>query len=534
MPHSPQLGSEGVLQVSVQSDGQPLDDRIALRSVHVRRAVGSIPSARLVVAEEAGVGEWPAADAAAFQPGARVTIAAGYGGGSARTLFDGVVARVGLQISGDNDRRVVVDCRHAAATMAVERKSALHPGLGDSAVMRGLLQAHGLGAEVDEVTEACDEGDASGALAQYACTDWDFLLARARVHGLLVIADDDQVRVQAPQTSADAVLKVAHGVDLIDFQAEVDARSALQTQEGLAPTRGRLRFQGSAEARVGALIELADVGTRCSGKVFIAAVEHELADGHWLTTAEFGLPPDWQPRGRVDAVAPAATTGRLPGLQIGTVTQLGDPGGQGRVQVRLPALQGEANTLWARPMQFQASNGFGTFFMPEVGDEVVVAFLQHDPSQPVVLGSLYSSDHRPPVEPDAANDTKAIVTRCRHRLEFDDNNRRITLTTPAGNRLELSDQGNTVALKDMSGNLVELSPGGIRIDTPRDLTLSARGAISIQAGGAVHIGATADLKCTGLSVSCEAQTSFTGKGAASAELSAAGQTTVKGAMVLIN
>lgn len=109
MPHSPQLGSEGVLQVSVQSDGQPLDDRIALRSVHVRRAVGSIPSARLVIAEGADVGEWPAADAAAFQPGARVTIAAGYGGGSARTLFDGVVARVGLQISGDNDRRVVVD-----------------------------------------------------------------------------------------------------------------------------------------------------------------------------------------------------------------------------------------------------------------------------------------------------------------------------------------------------------------------------------------------------------------------------------------
>jgi phage protein D/phage gp45-like len=540
MPHSPLLDSEGALYVNVQSNGQAIDGRFGVRSVHVRRAVGGVPSARLVIDEvpapDLGGADWPAADAVDFQPGARITIAAAYGDGNARTLFDGIVARLGLQISGENDRRLVVDCRHPATALAAERRSVLHAGQGDSAVMRGLLQAHGLVAEVDEVTEVGDEGGAGDALTQYHCTDWDFLLARARAHGLLVIADDDKVRVQAPQTSAGAVLKVEHGIDLIDFQAEVDARSALQTQAGLAPMRGRLRFQGSAEARAGAIIEVAGVGKRCNGKVFVAAVEHELADGNWLTTTEFGLPPDWQPRGRVDAVAPAAT-GRLPGLQIGTVTRVGDPDGQGRVQLRLPALQGEANTLWARPMQFHASNGFGAFFMPEVGDEVVVAFFHHDPSQPVVLGSLYSSS-RPPAfaldTPDPANDIKALVTRCRHRLEFDEKNRSITLTTPANNQLVLSDEGHMVALRDTSGNRIELGPAGISIDTPKDLTITAKGAVRIEAGGALSLATQADLRCSGLNVSCEAKVGFSGKGAASAELSAAGQTVVKGGMVLIN
>jgi uncharacterized protein involved in type VI secretion and phage assembly len=167
----------------------------------------------------------------------------------------------------------------------------------------------------------------------------------------------------------------------------------------------------------------------------------------------------------------------------------------------------------------------------------VVAFFHHDPSQPVVLGSLYSSS-RPPAfaldTPDPANDIKALVTRCRHRLEFDEKNRSITLTTPANNQLVLSDEGHMVALRDTSGNRIELGPAGISIDTPKDLTITAKGAVRIEAGGALSLATQADLRCSGLNVSCEAKVGFSGKGAASAELSAAGQTVVKGGMVLIN
>lgn len=244
---------------------------------------------------------------------------------------------------------------------------------------------------------------------------------------------------------------------------------------------------------------------------------------------EFGLP--LAAKAGLGGVAPAPAEG----LQVGVVTQLGgDPAGEQRIRVGLPLLQGPNETVWARLLQGQASDGFGAFLLPEVGDEVVVAYFDNDPSNPVVLGSLYSSRHKPPHALEAQNDIKAWVTRCGHRLEFDDKDKRVTLSTPANNRVVLSDEGQSIVLQDQSGNKVELHRAGITIDTPGDLRLTARGAITLDAVGALTIDARADVKLAGLNVVCDAQVGFSAKGTASAELSAVGLTTVKGAMVMIN
>lgn len=519
MPHSPLRDSEGAVHLSIRSDGKPIADSIAVRSVQVHRGVNRVPTARLVIAEgDLGDGTWPAADGPAFQPGARISIAAGYGNAPAHALFEGVVAKLGLQINADQGSRVVVDCCHAAVRMTEGRKSAHHADVSDSALIRRIVQGQALDAEVDAT------GETIPALTQYDCSDWDFIVARAQANGLVVIADNDRIRVQAPHNAEAPVLRVEYGNDLIALQAEVD---------GL---RGHMKFAGSAKAKVGSLIALAGVGARFSGEVFVAAVEHEVVEGDWVTTAEFGLPPQWKDDAR-GAVAPAAAN-RLPaadGLHIGIVVRLdGDPAAEQRIQVRLPELQATQDTVWARVLQFHASSRFGAFFMPEVGDEVIVAFSHHDPSHPVVLGSLYSRRHPPPHALDPANDIKAMVTRCGHRLQFDEKHKAITVTTPADNQVVLSDTDRSIVLKDQNGNRVELHPGGIIIRTPKDLTIAADGAISIEALGSMSMGSKADLTCSGLNVRCDAQASFSGKGLASAELSAAGQTLVKGAIVLIN
>jgi len=172
--------------------------------------------------------------------------------------------------------------------------------------------------------------------------------------------------------------------------------------------------------------------------------------------------------------------------------------------------------------------------VPEIGDEVVVGFFNHDPSHPVVLGSLYSSRNKPAYALAARNDTKALVTRCMHKIEFDEKDKIITVTTPAKNRVVLSDKDKSILLHDQNGNIVELNSSGITVDTPKDLKITAKGTISVNAIGTMNISSTADVKCSGLNVVCDAQVGFTGKGSATAELSAAGQTTVKGAMVMIN
>jgi uncharacterized protein involved in type VI secretion and phage assembly len=211
-----------------------------------------------------------------------------------------------------------------------------------------------------------------------------------------------------------------------------------------------------------------------------------------------------------------------------------DPDGQSRVQVSVPILQAQTEGVWARLANCYASNGFGAFFIPEIGDEVILGYLNNDPSNPVVLGSLYSSKQVPPYELTADNYTKAIVTKSQLRIEFDDENKVTTIITPGDNKLVFSDEDQSILMQDQNGNKVELSADGIVLDSPKDINISAKGKIGIDATGEIAISSQADVNVEGLNVNHTANAGFTAKGNASAELSASGQTTIKGSMVMIN
>jgi uncharacterized protein involved in type VI secretion and phage assembly len=279
------------------------------------------------------------------------------------------------------------------------------------------------------------------------------------------------------------------------------------------------------------------LGTRFNGNVFVSSVHHEVADGNWITEVSFGLAPDWFAQ-RPDVVAPAVGGLRpgVHGLQIGVVSKLdADPGAERRVQVSMQNLGSAAvQTVWARLALFHASNGFGAFFVPEIGDEVVLGFLDDDPSSPVILGSLYSSKHAAAYELEAANNTKAIVTRCKSKIEFDEEKKVITITTPGQNKLVFSDDGKSIVMTDQNSNKVELNTSGITLDSPKNIVITAKGSITLDAVGKISLTSKADVASEGLNVTCTGQVGFTAKGNATAELSAAGQTTVKGAMVMIN
>ncbi len=593
---SPLQDSDGTVHVTLTSDGTELASSVDLLSIEIHRGINTVPWARILVMDGNMFDkDFAVSDADLFKPGALLQVDAGYGLERA-TLFKGVVVRHGLQVSGDNEARLAIECRDLAVRMTVGRRNANHLALSDSDIIERLVAGAGLKADVEATTLKHTE------LAQHYCSDWDFMLARAEANGLLVIVEDGAVAVKAPQTDAVAVLSITYGEDLIDFSADIDARTqyasaqavswdpktqaaalgsaaapaslnaqgdldsatlaqviglesmrlqagaplakealtqwakALQLKAGLARVRGRMRFQGSALARVGKLVQLVGMGARFSGSVYLSGVHHEIVDGNWITEAEFGLSPAWFVE-RPDVRAPAAA-GLLPGvegLQVGVVLKLdGDPDGEHRIQVSVPVLQAERAGVWARLVQFHGSDGIGTFFVPEIGDEVVLGYFGNDPSHPVVLGSLYSSKRVPPYALEAANNTKAFVTRCKSKIEFDEKNKVITITTPGANQIVISDLNKSISLKDQNGNEVKLAPAGITLDSPKDIQLTAKGRIVLDAVGQVSISSKADVTANGLNVECQAQVGFAAKGGASAELSAAGQTVVKGALVMIN
>ncbi|WP_454766429.1 type VI secretion system tip protein VgrG [Cupriavidus campinensis] len=591
----PSIDTDGVLRVTVAANGTPQPD-LAVVSATVRRAFNRMPWAEIVIRDgDMPTGTFACGDTADFAPGSVVTISAGFGNDEAQ-IFSGVVVRHGVRIEGQNDSRLVIECRDLAVKMTIGRHNANFVNSTDSDILGTLIAAHGLSANVGATTGTY------GEMVQFYSSDWDFLLARAEFNGMLVDVEDGTVNVQPPQASGQPVFGVTWGIDLYEFDADIDARlqyqsvqatawdpatqaivqgdaatpaplnaqgnldsatlaqviglpvwqlqtattqppqtltswaKGVQTRAELARIRGHLRCMGTALAKPGVLVQVSGVGARFSGAVYVTAVEHALVGGFWHTDVEFGLEPGWQPA-QADVQAPPAA-GLLPGiggLQIGVVLKLdGDPLNAQRIQISLPVTQAQTQGVWARLIQGYASNGFGAFFLPEVGDEVIVGYLNDDPCHPVVLGAVYSSNHMPPYAIEATNDIKAIVTRAKHVIEFDEKNKIVTITTPGQNKVVLDDTSQSILVQDQHSNSVKLSQAGIACDSPYDITLSAQGSIRMSADVSIEMTAQVDVKAAGLNVQCEAQVGFTGKGGATAELSAAGQTTVQGALVMIN
>lgn len=595
MAVSPLLDSAGDTRAGIYSGGQALDPAYAVLQVTVTQAVNRIPAARIVVAEDDEfVGSLPLGDSDFFKPGAAIRIAAGYGSKDS-TIFEGVVVSLGLR-SGAGGPRLVAECRDKALAMTLGRRSATWADASDSDILSKLIQSYpGLSAsvaatepvhkelvqyevsdwdfmlaraeangmvvtvEAGKVTIAPPATDGEAALlltfgADLLAFDAD-LDARSQLASVDSVAWDPATQdivthsatpktLNAQGNLAAAALAEVLGLDSFRLQSAVPLgaqglqawSAARQLRAGLARVRGRLRFQGSALAKPNTLARLAGVGKRFEGNTWLGSVTHVIAEGDWISEAEFGMAPESLAE-RVALAAPLAggLTAGVPGLQIGVVRKLDeDPNKQFMIQVAVPTMQAGTGTIWARLASHYGSDGVGSFFLPEVGDEVILGFLNNDPSHPLVLGSLYSSKRAPPYQIGAENNTKAIVTRSKLKIEFDEEKKVVTVLTPAGNKAVLDDDAKTITLQDETGNKLTLAPGGITLDSPKDIALSAKGKLSIEAVGNIEITSKADLKQGALNISSQASMGFTAKGASSAELSATGQTTVKGAMVMIN
>lgn len=613
MPESPLANASEVLKLTLSSEGTELDPAIGIASITINNAVNKIPYARIELHDgDMPEKTFPLSDGNDFDPGKEIEIKAGYGQDQ-DVIFSGIVVKHSIRIDNNNDARLVVECRDKAVKLTVGRNNACYLEMKDSEIISQLIDAAGLAVNAEAT------GLSHEKLVQYYCSDWDFILSRAELNGMLVTTANGEISVGAPDTGADSDLKLTYGEDLMEFQADIDARtqfakvetsawdsasqqlstgnaapaslnqqgdldskalsqvlgleafqlqtqaelpaedmkgwaSAQQVKSGLARIRGRTRFQGSAKAAPGTLIELEGVGNHFNGKVFVGSATHQIADGNWFTEVGFGLDPEWFAERR-DLMAPPAS-GLLPGvdgMQIGKVVKVnGDPATAYRIQISLPLLGAggvEAAPIWARLAGFYASSEVGAFFLPEVDDEVLVGFLNDDPTQPVVLGSLFSATNQAPYQTGDSyedNKTKAIVTRAQLRIEFDEEKKIVTIATPGGaadttdlsaetlNKVVLDDDQQSILLQDQNGNKVELCPDGIKLDSPKDIAITAQGKITLDATGEISVASQADVGVNGSNVSLEAQIGLTAKGSGSAELSASGNTTIKGAMVMIN
>ena len=596
MPDSPEKNSTGVLALVVKSAGEAVKETLCrVVSITVDRKVNRIPWAQLVLLDgDMGAQTFDASSAEAFAPGAEIEIEAGYGD-MTTPIFTGVVVRHGINIHAGGSH-LVVECRDKAVALTTLRKNTNHTDQADSEIIEALVGAtSGLSVEIDPTTpaharmvqyQATDwdfilaRAEANGLVVTVdggtltvkppqlseepvLTVSWGEDLirfraemdARTQVEAARSVAWDPKTLEIMEESGTAPECPDAGNVETADLARVVGAKQeSLRTavpmesealkawadgrllRAGLARIRGTMRFQGSAAVLPGDLVALSGVGARFEGTVFVSTVHHDIANGNWFTDVEFGLAPDaFCER---DDLSPPQAAGLLPGvdgLQVGIVTRLDeDPAREGRIQVKVPVMEHETEGIWARLATWYATNGSGSFFIPEKGDEVVLGFFNSDPRHPVILGSLHGSRQVAPEEVTADNFTKALVTREKLTLAFDEEKKAITLETPGENRIVISDDARGIRLEDANGNGIRLDDSGIAITSASDITLKASGEVTVAATGAVTVQSGADVGVTGMNLNLTADVGLTVKGSATAEVSASGQTTIKGAMVMIN
>src|SRR5467141_635254 len=125
------------------------------------------------------------------------------------------------------------------------------------------------------------------------------------------------------------------------------------------------------------------------------------------------------------------------GVEIGIVTNVKDPDKQGRVKVCFPRLPGKPESDWARVCQPAAGDGRGWYWLPEVSDEVLVAFERGQASTPYVVGALWNGKDKPMKDAYTdENTTRMIQTKSGHQIIFDDKKdaEKIIIADKSGNR----------------------------------------------------------------------------------------------------
>lgn len=345
---------------------------------------------------------------------------------------------------------------------------------------------------------------ASGQVPKVEVRGWHAATGRSVAAPVPTSTHSAQIGVQAPQLAEKfgaspyvRTHRALHAQDRADAAAQ-----ALADRLGGTFAELEAVARGNPTLRAGVPVALAQLGSPFDGRYVLTQVRHGFDPDAGYTTAltvsgrqERSLLGLTGGQGTRSATAAAA-----PGVVPGVVTDNRDPADIGRVKVALPWLDDGFTSSWARVVQPGAGAGRGTLVMPEIGDEVLLAFEHEDLSTPYVLGGLYSQHRRPPsakvpgVDSTGVKSQHPFVSRTGHRLEFadDEAGSGIWLRTGDG-KLELAMDGvetrltlnsdGSIALTAKDGITLDAGSGNVQITGGQRMELSAKSGLTLDAGG---------------------------------------------------
>ena len=249
---------------------------------------------------------------------------------------------------------------------------------------------------------------------------------------------------------------------------------------------GDAMAEGNPEIRPGRMVEFKELGPY-TGEYYVTETRHTYINRVYDTEFSVRGLRGGDLAGRLTPTSPLK-----PGqtLLVGIVTDNEDPDELGRVKVKFPTLTEDHNSNWARVVSMGAGNSRGFDCLPEINDEVLVAFEHGDIHRPYILGGVWNGEDAPPNSvsknvQDGKVRLRTIQTRTGHKIQFVEEDQAkkagVYIETKGGHKLSLNDSGQMIELTTSGGHQLCLNDQG------KSITMNSTGDISIQAAGNITI-----------------------------------------------
>ncbi len=601
MPQNPTYDQKTDLIASaIKINGAPVPEDIQIASVSVDKRLNKISTARIELWDgDIATGEFSTIENKTYEPGKKIEISLGYHD-QTDIIFKGIIVKHTIKISSSDSSRIIIECADEAIKMTGQRNFKYYPKKKDSEILNDLCSIASLTKQIDSTTKEHEtviqhntsdwdflvtraqankmvvftdnnkvvvkKISTSSAIIELtygeSIIDMDLTIdARNQIKEIDTKAWDPGTQNVVTSSGAedDELEKLGSlkgkkiATDLGFKKTELHSTGNMNTQElkswadaslmisRLSKIRGTIKCQGIKIDPLQTLT-LKSVGKYYEGDVVVSGVYHIMEEGNWVTELTIGLSPELFVQQKQDINLPPAD-GLFPGvtgLFIGKVKKLaGDPDGQHRIQVTLPMIDGtQGEGVWARVSNIMASSSFGSFFYPEIGDEVVLGALGGDMRFPIILGHLYSKKNEYDKREFTLNDDnhkKGWVTRSNMLLHFDDDKKIIRVETPGGQKFKLDDDDRSITLEDQHGNKMLMNSEGFKFSGMKDFVVDVKGKINNKAMGAVKMESmTGNFDASGMNSTLKGNVAANVEAGPSSLKATMMSAMLKGPMVMIN
>lgn len=529
-------------------NNQPLPADFQVISIQVKQGYQYISSAQIVFKQSPGLGE-------SIIPnplGGNLPVAGAPIAIKAKLDFDEIVLFEGNIVrhkykNSTSGTRFQVTAKNKLVNMALSTATEVFAKQSDKDIINAIVSKHGGSMSTSHLTSQFMVKHTQ--LVKNGLNDWDFINIRAEANGCFIYTEKDTVTIDKPTQEFDPtkIITAQYGQNVYELEMEQDERkyqvekelisfnlSSLENEttseeetpsatpatvkgkhaginyrtfndmectdlvgaatqlKALSRQNGLVHLRANLTAKPGGTIEVKGFNALADGKFIITSVMHDYSDGGFSTYLQFGL--NHESYSCKYNLHPANSR---PVILSGLVTQLQeDPDNLNRIKVKIAGWKDAQEEIWARVSTSYAGDQYGMVLLPEIGDEVIVAFMGNDFDVPIVIGSAFSPKFPPHTEFKDDNYDKVFITKKGMKWAWNDEKCIHEISTKNGNKIVISEDEKSITIQDENSNKIVMNDSEINLTGTKDIVIKANANVKID-GAAVEITAAGNLKLKG-------------------------------------